>query len=61
MNKQHQHYLHISTFYPTSGGFFNIKCADYGKEVYESHGWVDALSLSMGSEKLKKFLLGDPF
>ena len=61
-DKSGNSFLYISSFYLTSGGFFNIKCEDYGEEAFKSYGWIDTLSLSIGSEKFKKFLLrGDVY
>jgi len=61
-DKSGNSFFYISSFYLSSGGFFNIKCEDYGEEVYISSGWIDTLSLSVGSEKFKKFLLsGDAY
>jgi len=58
-DKSGNSFFYISSFYLSSGGFFNIKCEDYGEEVFKSSGWIDALSLSIGSEKFKKFLHSD--
>ena len=61
-DKSGNSFFYISSFYLSSGGFFNIKCEDYGEEVFKSRGWIDTLSLSIGSEKFKKFLLsGDAY
>ena len=54
-DKSGNSFLYISSFYLTSGGFFNIKCEDYGEEAFKSYGWIDTLSLSIGSENLKNF------
>ncbi len=55
-------FVYLSSFFPAHGGFFNISCHDYGQEVYETRGWVDSLTWSIGSDKFKKFLRGgDPY
>ena len=54
-------FVYVSSFFPVHGGFFNISCHDYGQEVYETRGWVDTLTLSIGSDKFKKFLRGDAY
>tara|TARA_Y100000590_G_scaffold412930_1_gene508288 strand:+ start:799 stop:1395 length:597 start_codon:yes stop_codon:yes gene_type:complete len=55
-------FVYLSSFFPAYGGFFNISCHDYGQEVYETRGWVDSLTWSIGSDKFKKFLRGgDPY
>ena len=53
---------YISTFHLKSGGYFNIKCTDYGEEALKLNGWYDILSMSIGSQKLKEFILsGDAY
>tara|TARA_X000000368_G_C22958150_1_gene679723 strand:+ start:530 stop:1114 length:585 start_codon:yes stop_codon:yes gene_type:complete len=52
---------HRTSFFFKSGGYLNIMCNDYGKEVFESDGWVDSLTLSIGSDEFKNFLLDDPY
>tara|TARA_B100000959_G_C14649251_1_gene487651 strand:- start:48 stop:644 length:597 start_codon:yes stop_codon:yes gene_type:complete len=55
-------FVYLSSFFPAHGGFFNISCHDYGQEVYETRGWVDSLTWSIGSDKFNKFLRGgDPY
>ena len=54
-------FVYISTFYPKKGGFFNITCNDYGFEMSRDHGWVDALTLSIGSDEFKEYLLSNPY
>ena len=53
---------YISTFHLNSGGYFNIKCTDYGEEAFKLNGWYDVLTMSIGSQKFKKFIVsGDAF
>jgi len=49
-------FRYISTFYYHNGGFINFSCTDYGKEMYEKHGWMDSFTASVGSDKIMKFL-----
>tara|TARA_B100000686_G_scaffold349724_1_gene443786 strand:+ start:695 stop:1309 length:615 start_codon:yes stop_codon:yes gene_type:complete len=51
----------ISTFFYSTGGFFNFICTDYGQEMFEKHGWFDNFSVSVGSKKIEKFLQGDAY
>ena len=51
----------ISTFFYSTGGFFNFICTDYGQEMFERHGWFDNFSVSVGSKKIEKFLQGDAY
>ena len=53
---------YISTFHLKDGGYLNIKCTDYGEEALKLNGWYDILSMSIGSQKLKEFILsGDAY
>tara|TARA_Y100000590_G_scaffold98153_1_gene111701 strand:+ start:5356 stop:5943 length:588 start_codon:yes stop_codon:yes gene_type:complete len=49
-------FTYISTFYLPSGGFFNFTCTDYGKEMFDQNGWFDSFKVSIGSEKISKYL-----
>ena len=60
-DKSGNSFVYISTFYPKNGGFFNITCNDYGAEATDNHGWVDALTLSIGSDEFKEYLLSNPY
>ncbi len=53
-------FRYISTFIIPTGGFFNFVCSDYGKEMLDQNGWFDTFSVSIGSDRIKKFLQGDP-
>ena len=50
-----------SYFYPKSGGYLTVKCTNYGEEVLKEHGWEDSLSVSIGSEEFKNFLINDAY
>ena len=52
-------FKYITTFYYPLGGFFNFACTDYSKEMYDQHGWYDSFSVSIGSDKMQKYLLSD--
>ena len=43
--------------YPKSGGYIAITCTDYSEEAKKEKGWIDQLSVVIGSEKLKEFLM----
>ena len=43
--------------YPKSGGYIAITCTDYSEEAKKEKGWNDQLSVVIGSEKLKEFLM----
>lgn len=60
VDKTGNSFRYISTFLLPTGGFFNFVCTDYGKEMYEQHGWYDNFTISIGSDKILKFLQGDP-
>ena len=59
VDKTGNSYRYISSFILPTGGFFNFVCTDYGKEMYERHGWYDSFTVSIGSQKMLKFLQGD--
>ena len=50
-------YDYVSTFYLQTGGYINIKCTDYSEEALELNGWYDVLTMSVGSQKFKEFML----
>lgn len=52
-------FKYISTYLYPTGGFFNFTCSDYGKEMYDEHGWYDSFTVSIGSEKILKYLQSD--
>lgn len=52
-------FRYISTYFYPTGGFFNFTCSDYGKEMYDKHGWYDSFAVSVGSEKMLKYLQSD--
>tara|TARA_B110001450_G_scaffold204325_1_gene193998 strand:+ start:469 stop:1056 length:588 start_codon:yes stop_codon:yes gene_type:complete len=47
--------------YPNSGGYIAITCTDYSKEANLEKGWIDQLSVTVGSEKLKNFLMNEAY
>ena len=52
-------FRYISTFYYSKGGFFNFVCTDYGQEMFDENGWYDNFTVSVGSDRMSKFLQGD--
>ena len=55
-------YDYVSTFYLKGGGYINIKCTDYSEEALKQNGWYDVLTMSVGSQKFKEFMLsGDVY
>ena len=52
-------FRYISTYFYPSGGFFNFTCTDYGKEMYDKHGWYDVFTASVGSQKMLEYLQSD--
>ena len=52
-------FRYISTYLHPTGGFFNFTCTDYGKEMYDENGWYDSFTVSVGSEKMLKYLQSD--
>ena len=44
-----------------SGGYISVSCTKMGKEVRESKGWTDELSVSVTSKEMEKFLRGNPY
>ena len=54
-------FRYMSTFYYSKGGFFNFVCADYGQEMFDEHGWFDNFTVSVGSDRMSKFLQGDAY
>ena len=52
-------FRYISTYLHPAGGFFNFTCTDYGKEMYDENGWYDSFTVSVGSEKMLKYLQSD--
>ena len=61
VDKTGNSFRYINTFLLPTGGFFNFVCTDYGKEMYDQHGWYDSFTVSIGSEKILKFLQGDAY
>ena len=49
----------MSTFYPKSGGYLNIKCTDWSDKMLSVNGWFDSLTVSVGSDKFKDLSLVD--
>ena len=47
--------------YPKSGGYIAITCTDYSEEAKKEKGWIDQLSVVVGSEKLKEFLMNEAY
>ena len=47
--------------YPKSGGYIAITCSDYSEEANKEKGWTDQLSVVVGSEKLKEFLMNEAY
>jgi hypothetical protein len=54
-------YAFSTWIYPKSGGYISITCSDYSKEAQKEKGWIDQLSVLIGSEKLKKFLMNEAY
>ena len=52
-------FTYMSTFYPKSGGYLNIKCTDWSDKMLSVNGWFDSLTVSVGSDKFKDFLLNE--
>jgi hypothetical protein len=47
--------------YPKNGGYIAITCSDYSEEANKENGWTDQLSVVVGSEKLKEFLMNEAY
>lgn len=47
--------------YPKAGGYFSVTCVDYSDEAKNEMGWIDGLSVVVGSEKLKQFLMNEAY
>ena len=47
--------------YPKSGGYITITCTDYSEEAKKEKGWIDQLSVVVGSEKLIQFLMNEAY
>jgi len=47
--------------YPKSGGYISITCTDYSEEAKKEKGWIDSLSVIVGSEKFKNFLTNEAY
>jgi hypothetical protein len=47
--------------YPKSGGYISITCTDYSEEAKKEKGWIDQLSVVVGSEKLRQFLMNEAY
>ncbi len=52
-------FKYISTYFYPLGGFFNFTCSDYGKEMFDKHGWRDSFAASVGSQKMLEYLQSD--
>ena len=47
--------------YPKNGGYISITCTDYSEEAKKEKGWIDQLSVVVGSEKLRQFLMNEAY
>ena len=54
-------YAFSTWIYPKSGGYISITCSDYSEEAKKEKGWTDQLSVQVGSEKLKQFLMYEAY
>ena len=43
-------------FYLKAGDFSNVWCTDWSKEMFDKHGWIDDLSVTISSKEYKYFL-----
>tara|TARA_B100001971_G_scaffold179346_1_gene174776 strand:+ start:296 stop:565 length:270 start_codon:yes stop_codon:yes gene_type:complete len=50
-----------TVFYPDYGGYIRISCTDWSEQMYTENGWVDKLSVTIGSEKFKNFLINEAY
>ena len=48
-------------FYLKAGDFSNVWCTDWSKEMFDKHGWIDDLSVTISSKEYKYFLTHEAY